>query len=88
MRNRISPIQTKSGRAASVHDAFEPQNAWNRFTSGGLVVKNCSPSQATTPMATAIHTPPTSSTMRSKNRATEMARGVMEKSGSEPDYSS
>src|SRR3990167_1600517 len=61
VRNRISPIQTKSGSPASVHDAFEPQNAWNRFTSGGLEVKNCSPIQATTPIEIAIQTPPASS---------------------------
>src|SRR5512134_405674 len=54
VRNRISPIHTNSGSAASVHEAFEPQKAWNRFTSGGLVVKNCSPIQATAPMAIAI----------------------------------
>src|SRR3970282_1678972 len=62
VRKRISPIQTKSGSAASVHEAFEPQNAWNRFTSGGEEVKNCSPNQATAPIATAIPPPPASST--------------------------
>src|SRR5256885_13036641 len=60
VRNRISPIQTKSGSAARVHDALEPQNDWNRFTSGGVLVKNCSPNQATAASATAIHTPPIS----------------------------
>src|ERR671910_2682922 len=47
VRYRISPIQMNSGSAASVHDALEPQNDWNRFTSGGVLVKNCSPNQAT-----------------------------------------
>src|SRR5688572_11022247 len=77
VRKRISPIQTKSGSAASVHDAFEPQKAWNRFTSGGLVVNSCSPSQATTPIEIAIHTPPASSTSSRAKRATEIATGVM-----------
>src|SRR5688572_16007993 len=76
VRNRISPIQTKSGKAASVHEAFEPQKAWNRLTSGGLEVKSCSPSHATTPMAIAIHTPPIRSTSRIANSTTEIARGV------------
>jgi hypothetical protein len=76
VRNRISPIQTKSGSAASVHDALDPQNAWNRLTSGGLVVKSCSPSHATTPMAIAIQTPPMRSTSRTANNTTEIARGV------------
>jgi hypothetical protein len=49
VRYRISPIQTNSGSAARVHEALEPQKDWNRFTSGGLVVKSCSPSHATTP---------------------------------------
>src|SRR5687767_15298276 len=47
VRYRISPIQTNSGSAASVHEALEPQNDWNRFTSGGVVVKTASPNQAT-----------------------------------------
>src|SRR6185503_7244830 len=47
VRYRISPIQTKSGSAASVHEALEPQNDWNRLTSGGVLVKKCSPNQAT-----------------------------------------
>src|SRR5687768_1982797 len=54
VRNRISPIHTNSGSAASVHEAFEPQKDWNRFTSGGLEVKNCRPIHATAPMAIAI----------------------------------
>src|SRR5918999_2549330 len=55
VRKRISPIHTKSGSAAMVHEAFEPQNAWKRLTSGGLDVKNCNPIHATAPMAMAIH---------------------------------
>src|ERR1700704_4490832 len=67
VRNRISPIQTNIGNAASVHEALEPQNDWNRFTSGGVLVKNCSPNQATAARAMPIHTPPISSS-KSKNR--------------------
>src|SRR6059036_954042 len=46
VRYRISPIQTNIGSAASVHEALDPQNDWNRFTSGGVLVKNCRPNQA------------------------------------------
>src|SRR5262249_35294873 len=62
VRNRISPIHTNSGSAAMVQLALEPQNDWNRFTSGGVVVKKCSPAQATAASAIAIHTPHTSRT--------------------------
>src|SRR6185503_7746064 len=54
VRYRISPIQTNSGSAASVHEALEPQNDWKRFTSGGLLVKNCRPNHATAASAIAI----------------------------------
>src|SRR5690242_11496134 len=60
VRNRISPIQTKSGSAASVHEALDPQNDWKRLTSGGVPVKKCRPNQATAASAMAIHTPPAS----------------------------
>src|SRR5512134_3888092 len=59
VRYMISPIHTKSGNAASVHEALDPQNDWKRFTSGGLEVRNCSPVHATTASEMAIHTPPT-----------------------------
>jgi hypothetical protein len=76
VRNRISPIQTNSGSAASVHEAFEPQNAWNRFTSGGELVKNCSPIHATAPIAMAIHTPPASRMSSTPKRITEIATAL------------
>src|SRR3954469_14445652 len=47
VRNRISPIHTNIGNAASVQEALEPQKDWKRFTSGGVLVKNCRPNQAT-----------------------------------------
>ena len=34
VRNRISPIQMNSGSAASSHEAFDSQNAENRFLPG------------------------------------------------------
>src|SRR4029078_977066 len=58
VRKRISPIQTNIGSAASVHDALEPQNDWNRFTSGGVLVENCSPNHATAASEIANHNPP------------------------------
>ena len=77
VRYRISPIQTNSGSAASVHEALEPQNDWNRFTSGGVLVKNCSPNQATAASAIAIHTPPISSTSSRAKRMSPAASGVI-----------
>ena len=77
VRKRISPIHTKSGSAASVQDAFEPQNAWKRFTSGGLEVKNCRPIHAATPIAIAIQTPPASSTSSTAKRITEAASALI-----------
>src|SRR2546430_3710117 len=62
VRNRISPIHTNNGSAASVHDELDPQNDWNRFTSGGVVVKNCRPNHATAASAMPIQTPPISRT--------------------------
>src|SRR5216684_3272801 len=67
VRNRISPIQTNIGSAASVQEAAEPQNDWKRFTSGGVLVKNCRPNQATAARAMAIQTPPINK-INSRNR--------------------
>src|SRR5260221_14176259 len=75
VRNRISPIQTNIGSAASVQEALEPQKAWNRLTSGGVLVKNCSPNQATAASAMAIHTPPISSSSSSANRISPISSG-------------
>src|SRR3977135_4398109 len=63
VRNRISPIHTNSGSAASVHEALEPQNDWNRVTSGGVEVKNWRPNQATAESKIAIQAPENSSTI-------------------------
>src|SRR5712691_11462337 len=77
VRYRISPIQTNIGSAASVHEALDPQNDWNRFTSGGVLVKNCSPNQATAARAMAIHTPPINRINRREKRINPTARGVI-----------
>src|SRR4051812_45465500 len=66
VRKRISPIQTKSGSDASVHEALAAQNDWKRLTSGGELLKNWKPTYATTVMAIAIHNPVARST---KSRA-------------------
>src|SRR4029079_5386192 len=85
VRYRISPIQMKSGNAASVHDALDPQNDWNRLTSGGVEVKNCRPNQATAASEIAIQTPPESRTSSSANRieaivSVPIAHAISEKS--------
>src|SRR2546422_69626 len=77
VRYRISPIQTNIGSAASVHEALDPQNDWNRFTSGGVLVKNCRPNQATAAREMAIHTPPISRINSSEKRISPTARGVI-----------
>src|SRR5438552_14415921 len=76
VRYRISPIQTNIGSAASVHEALEPQNDWKRFTSGGVLVKNCRPNQATAASAMAIQTPPVSSTSKRTSRMDADSSGV------------
>src|SRR6185436_11285208 len=78
VRNRISPIQTKSGSAAIVQLALEPQNAWKRLASGGLVVKICRPAHATAASEIAIHTPQTRSASRSASRTAATVSVVME----------
>src|SRR4051812_31363028 len=69
----------KSGNAEIVQFALDAQNDWNRFTSGGVVVKNCSPNHATAARAMAIQTPETSST--SSNAASTSATLSGVKSG-------
>src|SRR5882762_2110365 len=76
VRYRISPIQTNIGSAARVHEALDPQNDWNRFTSGGVLVKNCSPNQATAAREMAIHTPPINRTNSKEKRINPTAWGV------------
>src|SRR5690348_17124112 len=66
-----------TGRAASVHEALDPQNDWHRFTSGGVLVKNCRPTHATLPSAMAIQTPPASSTSSRAKTTRPAASGVI-----------
>src|SRR5262245_53810799 len=77
VRNRISPIQTKSGNAAIVQFALEPQNDWKRLASGGLEVKSWSPAHATAASETAIHTPQTRSARRSASNTAATVSVVM-----------
>ena len=65
VRNRISPIQMKSGSAASSQDALAFQNAVKRFFAGmpaGRFVNTAMPIQPTIASVIAIQTPPASST--------------------------
>src|SRR4051794_3456678 len=66
----------KSGSAAIVQFALEPQKVWKRLTSGGVLVKNWRPAHATAASASAIHTPPMSSTSSSTSSTKPVASGV------------
>ena len=71
VRNRISPIQTKSGSAVSVHDDAEPQIVTAIASPAGRDEKSSMPIHATPASASPIHTPLPSST----NSATIEQRG-------------
>jgi hypothetical protein len=66
VRNRISPIQTKSGNAVSVHDDAVPQIVTAIASPAGRDEKSDMPIQATPASASPIHTP----LPRSANSAT------------------
>src|SRR5688572_15331362 len=68
-RKRISPIQMKSGSAASSQLAFDSQKAENRFLPGSVVVKKACPTQPQMASVIAIQTPPDSSSNISSSRA-------------------
>ena len=54
-----------SGSAAIVQFALEPQKDWKRLTSGGVLVKNCRPNQATAASgSSAVHRSRTSRVRR------------------------
>jgi hypothetical protein len=57
VRNRISPIQQKSGRAVSVHDDAVPQIVTAIASPAGRDEKSVMPIQATPASARPIHTP-------------------------------
>ena len=67
VRKRISPIQIKSGRAASSQLALLSQKALKRFLPGCVVVKKACPTQPQMARVMAIHTPPESSTIMSSS---------------------
>ena len=77
LRNRISPIQMKSGSAASSHEAFDSQNEENRFLPGSVVVKKACPTQPQIASVIAIQTPPVSSTIISRRRMPPTTRTSM-----------
>ena len=62
VRKRISPIQTKSGSAVSVHDESEPQIVTAIASPTGRAEKSCMPSHATPRSDRPIHRPLPSST--------------------------
>ena len=65
VRNRISPIQMKSGSAVSVHDDDAPQIVTAIASPAGRDEKSCMPIHATPASARPIHTPlPRSSEQR------------------------
>ncbi len=66
-----------SGSAASVHEALELQKDWNRFTSGGVLVKKCRPNHATPASEMAIQMPANSSTSSRRNRMEASASVLM-----------
>ena len=57
VRNRISPIQTKSGSAVSVQLDAEPQIVIAIASPAGRLLNSCIPIQATPDSVRPIHTP-------------------------------
>src|SRR5918912_714182 len=69
VRNRISPIQMNSGKAASDHDALLPHTVVASTLPAGMVPPaNCMPAQPVAIRATAIQTPAPSSSARNPSR--------------------
>src|SRR4051812_27984509 len=78
VRNRISPIQMKSGKAASDHDALLPHTVVASTLPAGMPPPaNCMPAQPVAIKATAIQTPPPSSSARNPSRIAAMERSSM-----------
>src|SRR2546429_7399928 len=88
VRKRISPIQINMGRAASVQEAVEPQNAVKRFLPGGVPVKKAMPIQPTIASVMAIHTPPASSSsmMNSSSAAISISSILDDEKGGTPPF--
>ena len=62
VRNRISPIQMKSGSAVSAQSVLPPKTVVARSAPALVLVKKATAAPPTTIMATAIQRPPASST--------------------------
>jgi hypothetical protein len=68
VRNRISPIHMKSGKAANSQLALLSQKAENKFLPGKVLVKNACPIQPTMANVMAIHTPPAKNSSITTNK--------------------
>src|ERR1043166_5756376 len=77
VRKRISPIQTKSGSAVSVHDESDPHSVTAIASPTGRLVKSCIPSQATPMRESPIHRPLPSRTKRSTMRRAVMSASIL-----------
>src|SRR5437660_9729496 len=78
VRKRISPIQMKSGKAASDHDALLPHTVVASTLPAGMPPPaNCMPAHPVAINATAIQTPAPSSSARNPSRIAAMERSSM-----------
>src|SRR5262245_29866646 len=78
VRNRISPIQMKSGSAASDHEALLPHTVVASTLPAGMPPPtNCMPAHPVAISATAIQTPAPSSSARNPSRIAAMASSSM-----------
>src|SRR3954451_2987947 len=78
VRNRISPIQMNSGKAASDHDALLPHTVVASTLPAGMPPPtNCMPAHPVAISATAIHTPAPSSSPRNPSRMAAMESSSM-----------
>jgi hypothetical protein len=73
VRNKISPIQMKSGSAASDHEALLPHTVVaSTLPAGMLPPANCMPAHPVAISATAIQTPAPSSSARKPSSSAAM----------------
>src|SRR4051812_29260331 len=78
VRNRISPIQMNSGKAASDHDALLPHTVVASTLPAGMPPPtNCMPAHPVAIKATAIQTPAPSSRPRNPSRIAAIERSSM-----------
>src|SRR6476646_5624702 len=78
VRKRISPIQMKSGNAASDHDALLPHTVVASTLPAGMPPPaNCMPAHPVAIRATAIQTPPPSNSARNPSRIAAMESNSM-----------